>query len=109
MVRIADVSEAEGILSDFHVRSEEISQPGVVDEKYANFARSMLPNYLQAFHGRHLTGLAFRGLNKLSGGKLRAAMMRYYYKHKNLLAVKNFIECEAHRELLLKGLGVDLE
>lgn len=103
-VRMAEANEAQDILSAFNARSEEITRIGVVDEKYAVFADSMLSNYLQALHGRHLTGLAFRGLNKLSGGKLRAAMMRHLYKQRNLLAIKNYTECEAHRELLIEGL-----
>ncbi len=103
-VRLAEGAEADEILSAFNQRSEEIQKPGAVHEKYATFAVSILPNYLQSFHGQHLNGLLLKILNKLSGGKLRVALMQHFYREKNMLSIRNHIECEAHRELILRGI-----
>ncbi len=46
-------------------------------------------------------GFFWRATNKLSGRRLAVWTIKRKYKSKQLLALQNFIECEAHRELLL--------
>ena len=45
-----------------------------------------------------------RVLNKLSKGKSMKWIIKSHYRTNNYLAALNFIECEAHRELLIRGL-----
>lgn len=33
-------------------------------------------------------------------------LLKRKYKKQRLLAIQNYIECEAHRELLIKGLNI---
>ena len=49
-------------------------------------------------------GLAYRVINKLIKGRLEKSIINSAYNstYKNVL--RNYVECEAHRELLLRSL-----
>lgn len=98
------LSDDEQILRDFEKRSEEIRKDGFIEEKYAEFAKSMLEQYLWSFSGMR-RGFLHRAINKASGYRFSAWVLRRKYSKSEHLAMQNFIECEAHRELLLKGLS----
>ena len=102
-VRLAEDDKAQEILDDFRKRSEEIKQEGFVETEYKKFADSYVDNYLFTFSGVRRS-FAFRVINKLSGYRYAKWCMRRKYKKHTLLAIRNFVECEAHRELLLKGI-----
>lgn len=89
------VSLNENILRDFKERSEQIQNSEFIENKYIEFARTMLQGYICAFTGR---SFPFRVLNKLCGHRLKKRISQ-----KRKLAIRNYIECEAHRELLIKG------
>ncbi len=99
-VKLAHSEAAEEILAGFKARSREITVDGVVEAKYAEFAEKMKNNYLLHFSGGR-RGLFWRAVNKLSRGRLAAWTIKRKYKPKQLLALQNFVECEAHRELML--------
>lgn len=98
-VRLAQGDDSVEILETFRVRSERVQHPNVVREEYAQFADNMLDDYLNSFTLGSRTFL-FRAINKLMGGKLT----RKLTKRHRMLGEVNFLECEAHRELFLKGL-----
>ena len=104
-IRLASGEAAAQILNAFRKRSEEITEEGFIEKEYSKFAKSRLNSYLLALHGKDSS--AFRAANKLSGGKLRESKLEKIYDKEQLAAIRNFIECEAHRELLLKGLMSD--
>jgi len=96
-IRMAKGKDAENILKNYRDRSLQILEDRFVDREYSKFASSMLNGYLGAFLGG---SLLVRILNRLF---LRKLYKSIYSKH-SLLMLQNFIECEAHRELLLSGL-----
>lgn len=99
-VRLASEAEAQEIMKGFQERSEQIKVPGFVEEEYRRYARSCLNGYLLGV----LPGarsLPFRVLNKLCGGNLAEKL----YGRRTLLALKNYVECEAHSELLIAGIN----
>ena len=98
-VRIADTEESNSILSGFYKRSEEIKNEAVVIAKYDEFAQKMISNYLNSLFG---TNVFFRIANKLLGHRLKIKL-----SEKKRYALINYIECEAHRELFLRGLKSD--
>lgn len=59
---------------------------------------------MSVFSGRISKNLLFRIANRLSGYRLARYFFNSWYSKDNLLAIQNFIECEAHRELLIKGI-----
>ncbi len=102
-VRLAEGKNAEEILNGFLSRSGEIKKPGFIEKKYADFAKEKRDGYMLSFHGIHKNPL-FRLMNKLSGHRFQKKAADHY-RRKYGLAIRNYIECEAHRELVLKGLG----
>jgi poly-gamma-glutamate capsule biosynthesis protein CapA/YwtB (metallophosphatase superfamily) len=96
-VRLANKQQSEEILYGFNERSRQILDEAFVQQEYSKFAAQMLNGYLTAFHGNNLF---FRVVNKLC----RHTLATKLYTDKSLTVIQNFIECEAHRELVLAGL-----
>ena len=103
-VKLATGEKAEEILDNFEKRSNEIKAPGFIEEKYGEFAKKMQDNYLLTFSGTNRASFVFKVLTKLTGGKYQKKMLEKKYTPTIRLAIENFVECEAHRELLLFGL-----
>lgn len=109
-VRLASEDDAQRILGDFGRRSEEITRDGFVAKHYREFAQRATGYYFLEFTGRRLSMFVFRVLNRLSGQRLREnyAFARSY-KGRHWKSVRNYIECEAHRELILSAMSEDDE
>ena len=101
-IRMAKGKEAEEILSSFYRRSEEIKSPHFIEERYKSLANEAIPGYLLAFTGI-TNSMIYRITNKLTRQKLRRYLSNRV-KRECGLGIKNYIECEAHRELFLKGM-----
>ncbi len=102
-VRSAEREEGEKILHDFADRSEEIKTSGVIETKYREFADNFLPYYLRALAGNR--SVFSRAINKITKGRLLQRYLSKTYCKSNFVAISNFVDCEAHRELLLQGLA----
>ena len=101
-VRLAEGEAGEEIIRAFLCRSDEILTEGFIEKKYTEFAAQQYTNYLNALAGRR--GFLFRLLNKLTGGRYRKHYLEKTYDRKARLRIENYLECEAHRELMLTGL-----
>lgn len=106
-VRMAEGSDAEQIKRKFKSRSDEIKDPAKVQEEYDLFARTMLHDYLFNISGKK--SLLFRALNKASGYKLTEKVIRNQFDLNTKEALLDYIDCEAHRELLSQGLRRNLK
>ncbi len=98
-IRMAKENESKDILSKFYNRSKEILQDGFIEEQYQLFAEKNIDNYLRAFSGKN------KWLSRIDRFILKGYLLKSKYNKKKLLALQNFIECEAHRELLSKGIN----
>lgn len=95
-VRMASGTKRDEILASFLKRSAEIGKPGFIEEEYNKLAKQTVDVYLKAFRsGNYL----YRIINKISRNRLSRR-----YSVKQLLAIENYIACDAHRELLLNGI-----
>lgn len=99
VVRKASDDSSSEILSKFEKRSEEILMPGFVERQYTALSKEVINQYLRGCLPGS-SSIWFRGLNKISGGKL----LRHRARKINYTALLNSVECEAHRELFIKGL-----
>lgn len=106
-VRLAK-ENAKKILDDFAERSKQIAKSGFVEENYKKFAKSMACGYLIEMSGVS-KNIFFRVINKLTGYHFAKVFIKKKYNNKTLLSLQNFIECEAHRELLLSGLKEEIK
>lgn len=98
VIRLAEGKVGEEILKAFNKRSEEILEEGFIKEQYIKLSRKSMENYLRNFSGFG------KWLSRVDRYLLRGNLIKSKYNKKKLLAVQNYVECEAHRELLLAGL-----
>lgn len=97
-IRLAEGEVSKEILSAFHKRSYEILQSEFIEKKYESFAEKNIESYLRTFSGFG------KWLSRVDRYLLKGNLLKYKYNKKKLLAIQNYAECEAHRELLLAGL-----
>lgn len=95
--RIASEEEKEKILDGFFTRTNQIRDVKFVKENYNKFSEEKIYEYLIALRGNNAIDKVLR---KIFGKKI---IMKFYNK-KSLLRILNYIECEAHNELLIEGL-----
>lgn len=95
--RLASDKEAREIIYYFKLRSEEIKSEEFLKKKYREIAKEHLYIYLRQIYGFSKVA---RGLDRLLNG----FFINRKINDDKLLSLQNFIECEAHRELLIEGL-----
>ena len=96
---LATGQAAEEILLGFEHRSKEILKEDFVEQKYREFAAKSIEMYLRNFAGYG------KWISRIDRKLLNGLLLKRKYNKKKLLSIQNYIECEAHRELLLTGLG----
>ncbi len=97
-VSLAQGEEAESILTAFQKRSEEIKQPRFIENNYSTLAKRLLPNYLYGFSP------FCKWVSKIDRHIFKGKLIKLLYPKKKLLAIQNYIECEAHWEVVRNGL-----
>ncbi|WP_314982590.1 CapA family protein [uncultured Veillonella sp.] len=95
--RLATEIEAAETLAGYKKRSEEIKDVHFVISNYKAFADTHVKRYLREFLGR---SFIIRAINALFGRKL----MQLILGPTSYLAIQNYLECEAHHELFLRGI-----
>ncbi len=105
-VRLAEQRDANRILAEFRERSEDIQKTGFIEETYKSFADSMSSYYLQQFRGISNSNIVVRILNKITKKKWRTWWMKSIYDERSKRSIKNCLQCESHRELILMGIGI---
>ena len=95
--RLATDAEAAETLAGYKKRSEEIKDAHFVISNYKAFADTHVKRYLREFLGR---SFIIRAINALFGRKL----MQFILGPTSYLAIQNYLECEAHHELFLRGI-----
>lgn len=102
-IRLARGDDAKSIMDGFWKRSKDINKIDFVEKQYYKYAERELDYYLQYISGRE--SLLFRIANRIFNRRLRKLKLDKLYDKYHLLCVRNFTECEAHRELLLTGIN----
>ena len=97
-IRLAAEAAVEEIMSGFYSRSKEILDDGFIERNYEKFAAKNIKSHLVKLSGfgKWMSIIDRRLLNNF--------LLKRKYTPEKLLAIQNYIECEAHRELLLNGL-----
>lgn len=103
-VRLAEGQDGKTILQALEQRSALLGRPGFVEQNYRAFAQENCDAYLQALNGAAQRSFLYRVLNRVTARKWSAWYLRRHYRPLDRLRLRNYIECEAHRELLLAGL-----
>jgi poly-gamma-glutamate synthesis protein (capsule biosynthesis protein) len=87
------------ILEAFNERSRNILMPGFVEKEYEIFCREKGLSYMGVFAG---LGRVLRKADRMTNGLITNRL----YSLKKLNMIQNFIECEAHRELVVTYLNL---
>ena len=98
-VRLASGAEADEILSAFYERSAQIQKTGFIQKQYIQFADRNSHTYLIVLCGMR-NKVFFRIVNKLTGYRFGRWLIKHWYKKKDLYTIQNYLQCEAHSELL---------
>lgn len=102
-IRLAKDKQADAILKDIYERNQQIQQEGFIEKEYQSFANSMRNQYLYTISPKWI---GTRVLNRLLGQRFTNWYVKKKYKEKQLLALRNFVECEEHRELFTSALSI---
>lgn len=97
-VRLVEGQISKEILGAFHKRSEEILEDGFIEKEYKKFTEKNIELYLRSFLGFG------KWLSRADRYLFKGNLLKHKYDKNKLLALQNYIECEAHRELVLTGL-----
>ena len=100
VVRLAKDHEAEEILDNFFFRSNQIKDPTFVKTNYLNLSTDKVDYYLLKMSGLK-RNIVYRVINKLMNHKLDKWYIKHYMSRDKLVQLENYINCEAHRELIL--------
>ena len=99
-VRIAKKENSE-IIENFFARSEKVADSVYLNKKFADFSQEKIGDYLIGLKGyRYL-----RALIRVCFGRKLSKTIAHLYSKGSLVMIRNFIECEAHREVILTGLS----
>lgn len=100
VVRLAKGDEAKNILEQFYLRSEEILDSEKVYQHYSELAEQYKNHYLLSLM-KIKRGLLYRIINKLTKGLIEKNIINKAFNSMYRYELENYVECEAHRELLL--------
>jgi len=98
-VEMASPEKAEMIMDGFTGRSKQISIPGFIEEQYVKHCIENGQYYIATCAG---FGKTLRRIDKL----LNSLFTRCIYTRKKRDVLRNNIQCEAHREQILKYLRI---
>lgn len=95
VIRLAQGSEKNEIMRSFIKRSKEITSINFVQDKYNEYAKEKKDSYLRNFSDLN------KWILRIDRYLLKGKLLNYKYNYKKFLMLQNYIECEAHRELIL--------
>lgn len=102
-IRLAKDTQSAQIIEEFYERATCIKQPEFIQNNYKKFSESILNRYLINFSGLKLN-IILRIIEKLSGHRFLKWYIKKRFSKEKLLSIKNFVECESHRDLMLQGI-----
>lgn len=98
VIRKANMEVGNEIIKQFYERSKKIIDPNIVKNLYKTYSYNNIDNYLRIFSGFG------KWISRFDRFIFRGFLLRLIYKSRKRLIIQNFIECEAHRELIIEGL-----
>ena len=102
-IRLAESERANEIINEFYKRSNEIKDKDFVKNNYDEFSNEMIDGYLFGSSGIKYN-FFMKVINKLCCGSFIRCIVEKQYPLRKLLAMLNYLECEAHKELFVTGL-----
>ncbi|HQK70487.1 MAG TPA: CapA family protein [Bacteroidales bacterium] len=98
-VSLADEEQGKIILDEYYKRSEEIKDPSFIEDRFNKYCKDNGQFYLATIAG---LGKTIRRIDKI----LNRPLTRLIYTRKKLDSLQNHIECETHREIILRYIRI---
>ena len=86
------------------LQSNRATDSDFLKSEYERFAIDKSWDYFRSLMGKPGRGFLYRVANKLTRGKFNKYMIKRRYDKNSILTVLNYVKCEAHNELIIKGL-----
>lgn len=102
LIRLADKEEAQKILNCFNQRSEKILDRDFIGKEYKKFAKENFEYYLKGFSGNG------KWISRIDRYVFNGLILKSKYNNDKLLKIRNYIECEAHKELVIEAIKYGL-
>lgn len=100
-VKLAGGDTKKTLLSEFYSRSEKILDENFIKKEYEELAKKNREKYLRSFSG---FGKWFGRVDRIL---LNGILVKQLYSKRKKLAMRNYVECEAHRELFITALKLE--
>ena len=89
-------------MKQFNQRSKEILDPLFINKKYQEFAEKKINEYLKIANN-------IRFYKRVLNFLFQKQFFKKIYNKQDCLRLLNIIECEAHRELFIAGLKINIK
>jgi len=103
-VCLADENDAEFIMAGFRKRSEEIKSEETMLERYRALANESYMQLMRRVNGKGTSTLFFRMMQSLFGEQYLKQHLKKRYDKNALLVLRNTIESESWRELIITAI-----
>lgn len=104
---LADPEDAENIMKEFYARSRELMSDEIWKSKYKEFAQASYEQLLLRVNGGVYRSIIFRIMSRLFGKKFLSWYLAKCYDKNALLVLRNTVESESWRELLLEAINLN--
>lgn len=92
-------NDAKKVINMFYERSEKVTDLSFLEEQYEIYARNQIKSYLY-----DISPLG-KWTGRIDRKILKNKILKWLYPRSKVIKMINFIECQAHNELLRKGLS----
>lgn len=106
-VRMANSVESKEILTEFRKRSDAIKDSQFIENKYKEFATDKIYEYLLVLSGSSNSKI-LRLINKIFRHKYFKYHLSRKYAASAIISILNYLECEAHSEVIIEGLKMKI-
>ena len=106
-IALADSDDSHRIMEEFYTRSQEILSDEIWKKRYREFAQNSYSQLLMRANGNLNRTFAFRVLSRLFGQKFLNYYLKKCYNKNALLVLRNTVESESWRELLIEAINAN--
>lgn len=96
--QVLKAKDHDDIISGFIKRSKAIEDDDFIYSQYTKLANQKLDFYLREFSARG------KWIDRLDKYLFKGYLLNRMYNRSKLTQMANYVECEAHREVIIKGL-----
>lgn len=102
---LAEAEDAKQIMGDFYTRSQELLSDEIWHKRYREFALKSYEQLMFRINGKLNRSVFFRGMSRLFGSRWTKWYLKACYDRQAKLVLRNTVESESWRELLMEAIN----